>query len=170
MKRMTVCFLLIALLLTGCGAQTANSTPVDTTAGNTELRTIEEQLPVLTIRQGETVLETHIGSYNWQIDNGDGTSNAICVDAVHPLDIADSLPTLEADGQEVQLDFSDIPDSVIVWCWEKSEDDVQMLTAEGNMLQLLPGTHVYQITTTWPGTEDFTNIVHYSFRAAVPTE
>lgn len=170
MKKLTVFILLTALLLAGCGSRTASPEAAENATDNVALHPIAEQLPTLTIHQDNTALEAHIGSYNWQVDNGDGTSTGVCVDAVHPLDIADSLPLLEAESLEVQLEFSETPESILVWCWEKTEEDAQMLTAEENALWLLPGTHVYQITATWLGHDGFENIVHYSFCAAVPTE
>lgn len=163
MRKLTALILLAALALTGCGFQTAKPAQPDIA------QSPEADLPALTIHQGATALEANIGSYNWQIDNGDGTSTGVCVDAVHPLDIADSLPLLEADSLEAQLDFPDAPESVLVWCWENEDADAQLITVENSVLPLMPGSHVYQVTATWLGSEDFTNIIHYSFRADAPT-
>lgn len=153
MKRFIALLCLAVLLLSGCAAEP--STPG------------KASLPALMLHQGDQSLEANIGSYNWQMDNGDGTCSAVCVDAAHPLDIAESLPLLEAKNCEVQLEFFQAPESILVWCWETEDADAQLIPSDGTMLSLMPGTHVYQITATWPGTEGFTNIVHYSFRADV---
>lgn len=165
MKKLTAVIFFAALLLTGCGSHTSESaTPTEVSV----LSAPEVDLPSLTVEQSEKNCEAAIGSYNWEIDNGDGTTTAVCVDAVHPLDIADSLPLLEADSPEIQLNFSDSPDSIIAWCWLNSEDDAQSVTTEDNTLHLNPGSYVYQVTAIWTGSEGFDNIVHYSFRATVP--
>lgn len=167
MKQLTVFLILSALLLTGCNTQPPAPVESDTAA---IVQNPEVALPGLTIHQGDASCDAHIGSYNWQIDNGNGTSTGICVDAVHPLDIADSLPTLKTDNPEVRLEFPEAPASTLIWCYGDPQEDAQLLSAEGDRLQLQPGSHVYLITASWPGSEDFTNIIHYSFRATVTTE
>lgn len=137
-------------------------TRADTTAGSIAL-----QLPTLTIEQQGSLCEAPIGSYNWEIDNGDGTYTAICVDAAH---IPESLPLLETEDPQVQLHFSETPDSILVWCQQDGDEEAQMLTVEGGCLTLLPGTCIYQVTACWDGISGFDNIVHYSFRGEVSTE
>lgn len=174
MKKLTVLILFAALLLTGCGCRPVTlagnhtrSIPAETTS---PLPAPESYLPQLVVTQGEAACEAMIGSYNWEIRNSDGTATAICVDAVHPLDIADSLPILETESLEVRLDFVEAPASILVWCYGDTEDDVQSIPVAENILPLEPGTHVYHVTASWPGSNDFTNIVHYSFRANAPEQ
>lgn len=167
MKKTAALLLLTALVLTGCGCRPmrlAETEPQSTSV----LPAAELSLPTLTVEQGNHRCEAMICSYNWNIDNGDGTGSGICVDAVHPLTIADTLPLLEAETPEATLIFPETPETIMACCWEKTDEDFQSIAVDGSAIQLLPGTYVYQVTACWPDRSGFDNIVHYSFRANLP--
>lgn len=124
----------------------------------------EEAETVAPYLSGLTVggLEAHIGSYRWEMDNGDGTVSAVNVDAAHPLEMIRNLPSLETDQEVLELEFFDMPDSVSALCWPDGSTREEQAEVSLTGLTLKPGAYTYQITAEW---ED--GSVSYSFHATL---
>lgn len=100
------------------------------------------------------------GNYTWTVQQDDGTARTVTACGAHPLDDMESLPTLNADGQYVTLDWAADLESVTVRCWPVGQEQEQEAALDGRTLSLQPGDWVYEVNAQFSQGE-----ASYAFRA-----
>lgn len=154
-----VLFLLgCCLALTGCAHYTASQAAEGTVT----------EPPVLTVRAGETAVEANQGSLTWEYDWGKDSSSKESVTTSHPLERQEFIPTLTTAETAVTLSFSEECDSYTVRCWsdaywDQPETEAKEAVAEENVLTLLPGGYVYEVTAQWSSAPTHRGTVSYAF-------
>lgn len=128
---------------------------------------ILEEPPALTVISDETAVGALLGSYAWQIRNGDGTSTAMNADSAHPLDCKDVLLPLETTEKTAALNFSETPDSILnVQCWSDAHwsdpaAKSEAVAVRGNTIELKSGGYIYEITAQWDAENGYGGTAHY---------
>ena len=146
------------LVLTGCASYTASLAAEVTVT----------EPPVLTVRAGETAVEADQGSLTWEYDWGKDSSSKENVTTSHPLERQEFIPTLTTAETAVTLSFSEECDSFTVRCWpdaywDQPETAAEEAAAEENVLTLLPGGYVYEVTAQWSSAATHRGTVSYAF-------
>ena len=122
MKKMVVMTLICGLLLvfTACGVdntgeQTDNAAGPQEAPPRLELYLNEEESPVFLSPR----------TYEWKIDNGDGTMTGINADAAHPLDVLNELETVDTAkcGGAVEIILGEGMEVTAVSWWDAAETD-----------------------------------------------
>ena len=93
---------------------------------------------------------------SWYETNTDAEGNKLTVDGgtdglLELADITDPCVTTEAD---VQLVFSEQPDSVTIQCWpvigmERDDENRKSIKTDGSMFRLEKGCYLYRVTADW---------------------
>lgn len=99
------------------------------------------QPPVLVI--GNVTLTS--GNYTWTVRQEDGTARTVTACGAHPMDDLENLPMLCGGTQNITLDWTVMPDSVTVRCWQVGQDPEQEAVLDGSSLSLQPGDWVYEV-------------------------
>ena len=146
------------LVLTGCASYTASQAAEGTVT----------EPPVLTVRAGETAVEADQGSLTWEYDWGKDSSSKESVTTSHPLERQEFIPTLTTAETAAELSFSEECDSFTVRCWpdaywDQPETAAEEAAAEENVLTLLPGGYVYEVTAQWSSAATHRGTVSYAF-------
>lgn len=146
------------LLLTGCAHYAASQAAEGTV-------TVP---PVLTLQAGEEMIEADTGSLVWEYDWGKDSSMKETVTTSHPLERQKFIPTLTTAEQELALSFSEACDSFTVRCWsdehwDQPETEPEEARVEENVLTLLPGGYVYEVSAEWTSAQTHRGTVSYAF-------
>ncbi|MBQ1343388.1 MAG: hypothetical protein IIY40_04435 [Firmicutes bacterium] len=84
--------LVLAAALSACGSGAEEPAEPDQPAAG-------EAPPELTLYiNEEELLDLPPRTYEWNVDNGDGTWTGVCADAAHPLDARDDLPEVDTSA------------------------------------------------------------------------
>lgn len=160
-KRSWLLFVLLLLLLAGCGAEKAPEEPA------------VHGPPELTVLYGETRTQALRGTASWIDEAG------LCqeVDALHPLQCREWMTpvALSADGPlTVRLEWDAMPDRIAVscWpedCWGRTEVPSERVAVEADgTLTLKDGGHIYWVRAEWDHPpRNWGGIVYYCFCTAV---
>ena len=95
------------------------------------------------------------GGFEWNSRGEDGTVTCTIADALHPLDCVDRMTPVQVEGDYAKTDFEAAPDYITVRCWPDSAvgldstPEATAVTSYDLAFDLLPGSHVYEITAVW---------------------
>ena len=134
----------------------------------------ESDAPSLTVVSGKTKIQAMRTTFSWQ--NGE---TGVEGDALHPLDMAEDLPVLEAPKEEaVKLSFDIEPDQVTVLVWKASvagtdsygDPEFRLPVSEDYTVTLPFKDHyIYQVHAKWNTEDGVGGSAFYGF-ASVPPE
>ena len=157
-KSITLIFTLACVLgLVGCSSAAKESSTI-----------VLETPPALTVVSGQTEMDALLGTYSWQWNNADGTTEHIASDSAHPLDRRDWLSPLETTEPTAALNFFEKPDSIInVQCWSDAHRsdpaaDSEAVAVNGNTMELKSSGCIYEITAQWDTKDGYGGKAHYS--------
>lgn len=148
MKRIFILFLIGVLVLSvGCS------------------KDVLKEPPGLKVTDGVSEVIAKRGTYSWSYADGMSWSG---VDAcgVHPVEMEPNV--LSTSEDTVMLEFSTNPDSLAVTVWH-DEEEYETGQVSGNVLTLLDGYHIYEVTADW-GTETYHGDASYVFAVEKPVE
>ena len=129
MKHILLALIIVALAVASCACSAPEEAADDTGAGT-------DAPPSLTlyVNEEEPVVYLNPGTYEWIVDNGDGTMTGVNADAPHPLDIRDELAvvdTANCTAVEIILEEGMEVDAVSWWgAAETDYDDSHAVSGE----------------------------------------
>lgn len=150
-KRKQSMFLLsgwLCLTLAGCGVFSLTQDPIAINLeNNTEL--MEPPLPLITV--GGQEVKPILGSYEWEVENEDGTITASVVDIAPPNELAKEVEPVYAQSEDelaIIFNAENQPSSLDLHIWEGSkktvlEDDAELKDYTGQ------GPVVFEVYTEW---------------------
>lgn len=130
---------------------------------------ILEEPPALAVVSDQTSVGALSGSYSWQKTNPDGTVTAMQADSAHPLDCKDSFTLLETSEMTARLQFTQRPDTILfVRCWSDAHwadtgADSEDVTVNGTVIDLKPGSYIYEVGAEWDTANGYGGTAYYSF-------
>ena len=131
---------------------------------------ILEEPPALAVISDNVSCGALLGTYSWQIPNGDKTPTDVEVDSAHPLDCKDLLVLLETTETTAALRFHEEPDAILsVQCWSDEHwsdpsAKSEAVTMNGNEIELKPGGYIYEVKAEWNAENGYGGgIAYYSF-------
>lgn len=129
--------LMLAAVLSSCGAVDDAASP-DNGADITEASGQPEAPPELKlyVNEEEAVVYLAPRTYEWHIDNGDGTMTGINADAPHPLAFPEQLAAVDAAkaGGAVEIILEEGMGVTAVSWWDEAESDyANSHTVEGEV-------------------------------------
>lgn len=121
--------------------------------------------PCMTVSSGDGSLSCVSSNYTWAVEEEDGTAGTTAACGAAPTDDPEGLPVLEAAGLTVSLSWEIPPRSVTARCWPESGKEAEQAEVEGDILNLKPGTCIYEVTAHWEQ-----GSASYVFRVRGPRE
>jgi len=85
------------------------------------------------------------GNYTWTVHLDDGSAQTIAACGVAPTDSIEKLPTLNAQAQDIALEWTVPPILATARCWQVGQDTEQEAAFDGGILTLRPGDWVYEV-------------------------
>lgn len=113
-------------------------------------------------------------SYRWTQLEGE-YEVILSADAVNPLSghLQETIPWIHVASLVLTPQFQKYPDSIMVRCWEISNqgneaayDEYQIATVSNRTIQLKQGSYIYEITAEWYYSSDGYGTVTYVFAAS----
>ena len=119
MKHILLVLIIVALAVASCACSTPEA------AG--ESGAVDPDTPpalTLYVNEEEPIVNLAPGTYEWIVDNGDGTMTGVNADAPHPLDVIDDLTTVDTSNcTAVEIILEEGMEVDAVSWWDAAETD-----------------------------------------------
>ena len=119
MKHILLVLIIAALAVASCACSTPEA------AG--ESGAVDSDTPpalTLYVNEEEPIVNLAPGTYEWIVDNGDGTMTGVNADAPHPLDVIDDLTTVDTSNcTAVEIILEEGMEVDAVSWWDAAETD-----------------------------------------------
>ncbi|MFD1030180.1 hypothetical protein [Metaplanococcus flavidus] len=103
--------------------------------------------PSLTVIVGEETVRPSLGTYNWSVDNGGGTTSGINADSSAPPELLENNNSIQVTADtNVELVFEEEPENYTVRIWD---DDNNIVNSSNKVVLSGKGKIVYEVLAHW---------------------